>query len=206
MPFYGKEFSATRLYGPSTGGTELVYSSITPRLKSGWTRYWDEVSKVPYLLNSTNTKFVTYDDSLSLSIKCQYAKQNGLGGVMIWALGQDVINNRQPLLEAISLAMATSTAIAENQSAPIGEFELFNNYPNPFNASTSIAFYLERETTVKLSIYNLLGELAGVLVNAEMAPGRHVMTWDASDKPSGIYFYRLEAGEFKDTRRMVLLR
>jgi hypothetical protein len=59
---------------------------------------------------------------------------------------------------------------------------------------------------VKLSIYNLLGELAVVLVNSKMAHGRHTVTWDASDRPGGIYFYQLEASGFRDTKRMVLVK
>jgi chitinase len=206
VPFYGKEFNATRLYGPSTGGTELEYNLIAPRMSAGWTRYWDNVSKVPYLMNPTNNKFVTFDDSLSLSTKVGYVKQNGLGGMMIWALGQDVLNNAQPLLEALGLAMATSTAIEENQSPLARNFELFNNYPNPFNASTTIAFHLEREAAVKLSIYNLIGESVTVLINSKMAPGRHAVTWDASDQSSAVYFYRLETGELKETKRMILAK
>lgn len=206
VPFYGKEFNATRLYGPSTGGTELEYSSIAPRMNSGWTRYWDNVSKVPYLMNGSNNRFVTFDDSLSLSIKFDYIKQNDLGGMMIWALGQDVINNTQPLLQAVGIAMLTTTAIEDDRSPATISFELFNNYPNPFNASTIISFHLEREAPVKLTIYNIIGESVAVLINSKMSPGRHAVTWDASDQSSAAYFYRLEADGFKDTKRMILAK
>jgi len=205
-PFYGKEFNATRLYGPSTGGTQLEYNSIAPRMSTGWTRYWDNVAKVPYLMNGSNNRFVTFDDSLSLSIKFDYIKQNGLGGMMIWALGQDVINNTQPLLQAVGIAMSTPTAIEDDRSTAATSFELFNNYPNPFNASTTIAFHLDRETPVKLTIYNIIGESVAVLINSKMAPGRHVVAWDASNQSSAVYFYRLEAGDFKETKRMVLAK
>ncbi|MBI3766149.1 MAG: hypothetical protein HY277_06565 [Ignavibacteriales bacterium] len=103
LPFYGKEFIADSMYGESTGATDLLYSAIAPRLQqgSGWTYHWDDVSKVPYLTNSQNSRVVTFDDSVSLSIKCKYAKDNTLSGVMFWAMGQDVIGSNQPLVEAV---------------------------------------------------------------------------------------------------------
>lgn len=206
MPFYGKEFNAGSLYGPSTGGSELEYSSVAARLNSGWTRHWDDVSKVPYLLNATSTKFVTYDDSLSLTIKCQYAKQNGLGGVMIWALGQDLVNSVQPLLQAVGLAMNTISAVTADDQSIVKDFVLFKNYPNPFNASTTIAFHLEHATAAKLSVYNMLGERVAVLINSNLPPGRHAVTWEAATQSSAVYFYQLEAAGFKDTGRMLLAK
>jgi chitinase len=206
LPFYGREFNASRLYGPSTGGGEIAYSLIAPRKNTGWAYYWDEVSKVPYLINSTNTKLVTFDDSLSLSGKCEYAKTNGLGGVMIWALGQDVGGGEQPLLEAVGLAMSQATQVADEKSTVVKNFVLFDNYPNPFNAATTLAFQLEREMPVKLSIYSLAGDLAAVLKNGKAPAGKNVIVWDATNYASGIYFFRLDTGELGATKKMILAK
>ena len=204
LPFYGKEFNASRLYGPSTGTTDLEFSSIAPRLNAGWDYFWDENAKAPYLLNTARTKFVTFDDSLSLSIKCDYVKQNGLAGAMIWALGQDIYNNMQPLLEAVGRAMVTSTGVVAAESGAVRDFILFNNYPNPFNPSTTIAFQLEREAPVRLSVYNLQGELVEVLKNGIAAAGMNSVTWRASGYASGLYFYKLEVGKMSVVKKMIL--
>jgi chitinase len=206
LPFYGREFNASRLYGPSTGGTDLEYSSIASRINSGWDYFWDEVSKVPYLLNTSRTKFVTFDDSLSLSHKCEYAKQNGLAGVMIWALGQDVLNNTQPLLEAVGRAMATGTAVIAEESEVARDFILFNNYPNPFNPNTTIAFQLEGNLPVRLSVFDIRGELVEVLKNGMAPAGMNTVTWQAAGYASGVYFYKLETGKFSAVKKMILTK
>lgn len=206
MPFYGKECNATRLYGPSSNWTDLEYASIVPRLNSGWDYFWDEVAKAPYLLNTARTKFVTFDDSLSLTGKCDYVKQNGLGGVMIWALGQDVFNNTQPLLEAVGRAMASGTEVAAEERELVKNFALLNNYPNPFNPATTITFTLAREAPIKLSVYSLTGELITILQEGIATKGNHAITWEATGHPSGFYFCNLEVGGFSETRKMILIK
>lgn len=206
MPFYGKECNASQLYGPATSWSDLEYSAVAPHLKSGWDYFWDEVSKAPYLLNANRTRFVTFDDSLSVSGKCEYAKANGLGGVMIWALGQDVVGSEQPLMEAVGLAMSQTTQVASEKSAVVQDFVLFDNYPNPFNPTTTIAFQLEQKMPVKLSVYSLAGDLVTVLKH-DMAPaGKNTVVWDATNYSSGVYFFKLEAGEFVQTRKMLFVK
>ena len=80
------------------------------------------------------------------------------------------------------------------------------NYPNPFNPTTTFEFSIPRSLFAHLSIYNLLGEKVAVVVDEQLPAGTHHVRWDASDQPSGVYFYRLQAGEFVETRRLVLLR
>ncbi|MGH7494425.1 MAG: glycosyl hydrolase family 18 protein [bacterium] len=206
LPFYGREFNASSLYGPSTGGGDLTYSAIAPRLTSGWEYFWDDVSKVPYLLNANRTGLVTFDDTLSLRLKCEYAKQNGLAGVMIWALGQDILNDTQPLIEAVGRAMATGTGIDARGEGVVRDFVLWNNYPNPFNPSTTIAFELARDMPVKLFVYDLNGKLVAVLKNGMAKQGRNALIWQATDYASGIYFCKLEAGAFSRAKKMILTK
>jgi hypothetical protein len=85
-------------------------------------------------------------------------------------------------------------------------FALHQNYPNPFNPSTTISYDLPVRSRVKLSIYNLLGQEVATLVNGEQEPGRYNVKFDASGLPSGIYFYRLEAGKFVDVKKMILVK
>jgi len=85
-------------------------------------------------------------------------------------------------------------------------FKLHQNYPNPFNASTKISYIIAEPSLVKLSIFNLLGKEIKILVNERQAPGSYQIDWTAENLPSGTYFYRLEAKEFKDVKKLVLLK
>ena len=85
-------------------------------------------------------------------------------------------------------------------------WQLMNNYPNPFNPSTAIAFSLARECFVTLRIYNILGQQISTVFSGKLGPGKHVTIWDASGKPSGIYFYKLETSGFDGIRKMLLIR
>jgi len=90
-------------------------------------------------------------------------------------------------------------------------FSLFQNYPNPFNPVTRIKYALPKDCNVKLTIYNILGRKAVTLVNESQAAGYKIVHWDSrsqsrNEVASGIYFYRLKAGDFVETRKMILLR
>ena len=83
---------------------------------------------------------------------------------------------------------------------------LSQNYPNPFNPVTTITYVLPRAIKVVLIIYNLRGEEIARLVNRVQPIGLHQVTWDANGVSSGIYFYRIQAGDFVQTRKMILLK
>jgi len=85
-------------------------------------------------------------------------------------------------------------------------FELSQNYPNPFNAVTEIKYTLPKDCHVKLTIYNILGEKVATLAEGHQKGGYKTAMWNAISFSSGIYFYRLQAGDFVQTRKMVLLK
>ncbi|MCB0291580.1 MAG: T9SS type A sorting domain-containing protein [Calditrichaeota bacterium] len=98
-----------------------------------------------------------------------------------------------------------------SETPPVSSFELYQNYPNPFNPATQIRFSLAHRVKVKLEIFNLLGQRVKTLVNAEMAPGQHRLRWDGRNDAglrvsSGVYFYRLKAGDYVKSRKMILIR
>lgn len=93
----------------------------------------------------------------------------------------------------------------EEETLPEG-FALLANYPNPFNPQTTIAFTLPQAAPVRLTVYDILGRQVAILRDGAFAAGRHEVTFDASGLPSGMYMYRLEAGSFVQTRRMLLLK
>ncbi len=83
---------------------------------------------------------------------------------------------------------------------------IFPNYPNPFNATTIIKYNLPNPADVTIEIYNILGRKVETLFQGEQPAGYHQVVWDASDHSSGMYFYRIQAGEYIETRKMVLLK
>ena len=86
------------------------------------------------------------------------------------------------------------------------EFALTQNYPNPFNPSTEIGFSLPEAAQVKLEVFNILGQQVETLADRQFSAGNHVITWDASRYPSGMYFYRIVTGDNIETKKMLLLK
>ena len=86
------------------------------------------------------------------------------------------------------------------------QFAMYQNYPNPFNPSTTIKYELSRTSDVRLSVFDLLGREVSVLVNERSEAGVHEVKFDRSNLASGVYFYRLQAGNFVQTRKLLLLR
>jgi len=83
---------------------------------------------------------------------------------------------------------------------------LFSNYPNPFNSQTSISFYLAENSLVTLDIYNIIGQKMETLLQERMLVGEYTVNWQADDFASGVYFYQLIVGNYRNTRRMVLVK
>ena len=86
------------------------------------------------------------------------------------------------------------------------EFSLSQNYPNPFNPSTVVQFSLPRSESVTLKVFSILGEEIATLVSNGLSAGTYQVDWNAQGFPSGIHFYRLQAGAFIQTRKLILLR
>jgi len=109
-------------------------------------------------------------------------------------------------------AIGGTPAPKETYSAPLPEnFQLYQNYPNPFNPGTNISFYLGERSQVELTIYNLLGEKVKTVINSDLAAGSHSITWDGTNQSgstvaSGIYFYKLTAGDKSLIKKMTLMK
>lgn len=98
------------------------------------------------------------------------------------------------------------TAVAERQTETPADYALAQNYPNPFNPSTEISFSLPAAQKVALRIFNLAGQEVATLINRKLSAGTHKVTWNAEGMPSGVYFYRLEAGKHTEVKKMTLLQ
>ena len=98
-----------------------------------------------------------------------------------------------------------ATAVKEENSSP-KTFSIEQNYPNPFNPSTKIVYSIPRSSNVKLTVFNILGQQVKTLVNQTQSQGTYTVSFNASSLPSGIYFYSIEAGDFTQVKKMILLK
>ena len=105
----------------------------------------------------------------------------------------------------IDEAIKESIQIDEQQDIP-KEYALFNNYPNPFNPTTEISYEIPDAGNVNLTVYNVAGEVVKELVNKYNDVGRYSITFNANNLSSGIYFYRLQAKNYAEVKKMVLTK
>jgi Secretion system C-terminal sorting domain len=104
-------------------------------------------------------------------------------------------------------AFTIREANSVNGSDPIARiFQLYPNYPNPFNPSTTIKFEMPRTSLVNLTVYDILGRQVSVLVNERRDAGVHEVKFDGSNLASGVYFYRLQTGGFVNTKKLLLVK
>ncbi len=115
----------------------------------------------------------------------------GAGGSDVWLI------KISPELNNIDL---------DNQDGIPSTFTLYQNYPNPFNPSTTIEFTLPKSEFVELKVFNILGKEVSTLVSKKLNLGNHTYQFDGKNLASGIYYYRIEAGEFHQVNKMILLR
>ena len=102
--------------------------------------------------------------------------------------------------------LTTSVEMMDNHEALVPvKYELYQNYPNPFNPETSIQFAIEEKNQVLIKVFNLLGREVAVLMDEPFQPGHYQVTFDASQLPSGIYFYHIQMGDYHAVKKMVLL-
>ncbi len=104
------------------------------------------------------------------------------------------------------LAYGATAGVSDLGGNRPNSFVLHQNFPNPFNPTTKIQFQIPDSRRVTLRVYNLLGQEVAMLVNEQLPGGRYRAEFDANNLPGGTYFYRLQAGDFVDVRRMTLLK
>jgi hypothetical protein len=99
---------------------------------------------------------------------------------------------------------------SEENDHILNEIKLYQNYPNPFNPSTFISYKIPSgnyiSTFTRLNVFTILGEHIATLVNEKQSPGNYQVEFNGNNLPSGIYFYRLQSGNYVDTKKMILLR
>ena len=129
-----------------------------------------------------------------------------------WYFGVYMFDNRNGFIVGsggtiLKTSNGGTTDAVQTMNERPSDFQLLQNFPNPFNPSTNISFSLPERAVVRLTVFDLLGRTAATLVNGEyLNGGTHTIKWDAADFPSGVYFYKLEAGNISQTRKLLLLR
>jgi hypothetical protein len=116
---------------------------------------------------------------------------------IFWDLVYTRINGRE---------FGTLDNVGEVHKEGPATFSLVQNYPNPFNPSTTISFSIPRSTYTTLTIYNTLGQEIATLVSDNLNPGTYSKPWNATNVASGVYFYKLTAGESVQTKKLILMK
>jgi hypothetical protein len=158
---------------------------------SPYTTYLDKV-------HTLTTSVQTFTDSVSINATDQAKIEFYLGSsgtVQVW-------------IDSVSIVESSpvTTGVAEQVNGKPGEFLLMQNYPNPFNPSTSITFNIPTKSYVSLIVFDILGREVAMLVNEQKSAGTYTQKWNAANMSSGIYFYRLQAGTFTETKKLILLK
>lgn len=130
---------------------------------------------------------------------------DGCWGVYMMPSGKIIASDRQTGLYVLSSNQVPVGGINNNNSTP-KEYNLSQNYPNPFNPSTKIEYSLPKNSYTTIKIYNVIGKEVAILVDKFETAGNHIVSYDASNLPSGVYLYTLTAGDYSETKRMVLVK
>jgi len=162
----------------------------------------------------------TFDDSASISITQgtppftgSYKPQDPLGtfnnkpALYNWMLRvYDAKAGNQGTLVSWCILFRLKNSVSVEEANTYLSYELSQNYPNPFNSVTKITYVIVKKEFIALKIYDLLGREVKSLVNEKQNPGEYAVVFDAGNLPSGVYFYRLSAGSYSETKRMLIVK
>tara|TARA_Y100000588_G_scaffold71579_1_gene73585 strand:- start:1486 stop:2520 length:1035 start_codon:yes stop_codon:yes gene_type:complete len=167
---------------------------------------WDSWTYIAFLSTETQYSgllavhnFVHYLVNEGLLNADEYFADFEMGNEVIYGTGQtdvrkyDIYINSNPLL-------------TDAYTSKSNEYNLSGNYPNPFNAATSIDFYMPSNQYVNIKVYDMLGKEISTLINDKLTIGKHSVQWDASNYPSGLYFLNIEFENYFKTTKILLLK
>ncbi len=197
-------------YGLNVNASRYKYIQFTMKNNTSDTTakiYWVTNSDLGFNGTNSDSVRINANDGQSTQYTLDLSKNSAWTG-RIEQLRVDPIGNASSgtvNLEQIKLS-TTITAVNEKNSDLPKTYSLSQNYPNPFNPSTQIKYGLPKEGMVTIKVYNTLGQEVTTLVNQEQKPGYYTLTFEASRFASGVYFYRIQAGSYSLTKKMLLLK
>ncbi len=155
-------------------------------------------------LNEDNSVIQIQSDIFPVELTFESQNTNELISIFIFRNGKEeeiTLSKNDKIL----LGEAENIIRIKKKELPTN-FILLQNYPNPFNPNTNIKFYIKEKSKVSLLVYNLQGQLIETLIDRELETGFHTINFDGSKLPSGIYFYELKARNFREIKKMILLK
>jgi hypothetical protein len=156
-------------------------------------------------LNNLRTSFDnTYHPTTSFTTTNVRIRITGVGFFDFLHGQTGIPPNGREIHPILSFSLITNINSISNEVP--SDYKLYQNYPNPFNPTTNIKFDLPKTSFAKIKIFNILGNEIATLVNEQLQPSSYSVDWNASEYPSGVYFYRIETNQFADVKRMLLIK
>lgn len=183
----------------------LVASIIENTIKLSWDMVPDEDFDYYVIYRHTESGFVPSEETLyGSTIDTLFIDDDVVAGTTYYykVATIDFAGNQGTCSEEVQTNITGIEMISNRPT----HYALNQNYPNPFNPGTTISFSLAKQGEVRIEIYNTLGQKVVQLLSENLSAGQYKYYWNANDMPSGIYYYTLQASEFRETRRMLLLK
>jgi hypothetical protein len=124
----------------------------------------------------------------------------------IWLYGATPPTNQAEAELVVKSFVFLPNVTAVGETEKVGESRVFDSYPNPFNGTTTFGFQLMNSGFASLKAFDALGRIVATLVDGEQKPGRYEVNFDAGNLTSGVYFFRLHAGAFVGTKKVLLVK
>jgi hypothetical protein len=184
-----------------TSGSATLNGSVNP---NGFlTTAWFEIGTSQLLISFVSTPAQVLSSGTTPQLISYVQKDLAVNTQYFYrVVAQNIVGMNKGSIEPFT----TITSFVREDDAIPTHYTLGQNFPNPFNPSTNIEFSLPKSDQVVLLIYNTLGVQVETLVNEMLMPGTYHYHWDATNLPSGVYFYRLMVGPFVETKKSLLLR
>jgi hypothetical protein len=196
---YGRPGSPT-LVSPLNGSTDVITN-----LTMNWNTSTGAFTYRLQISNSTSFNPVVFEDS-TISVTTQEIGSLINNTVYYWRVLAKNSNGSSIWSPVWSFTTGINTSIEQINIEIPAEFYLGNNYPNPFYRSTSIVYSIPLNAKVILILFDTRGREIATLVNEKQIAGKYEVKVDGSKLPGGIYFYRMQSGEYSETRKMVLIK
>jgi hypothetical protein len=162
------------------------------------------LSPVNLLSQNSAVRWSTFDMGFAMSVSSNTLIKSAIGQGFVGTIQRGNTRIESGFLADTSIRITIATAINE-QWMPL-TYLLRQNFPNPFNPSTNISFSLPTRSFVSLKVIDLLGREVATIISEEMSAGSYSRQWNANNLTSGVYFYRLQAGSFAETKKLILLK